>query len=310
MNKKSIVVFLLRVFAVVILFMLSFMVGAFLSGISEGAPPDSALPVEKPPPGPSQIPILISMILPALVLGYFIHRSRWTGWKLTGSLFLAFYGSMTVVSQLESIVYLPAHLPEGMIARLYLMGAIAAGIFSPSAVFILGRMKGRDKPQTEKRTMEMGRREWAWKLAALALLYVFLYYVFGYYVAWQNPAVREYYGAEDPGGFWLQMAWIWTTTPWMFLFQLFRGFLWILLVLPAVMMIRGNALERGLAGGMLLAVWSFQLLMPNPFMPETVSQTHFVETLPCNFLFGFILGWLLDRRHASFRDIFTFRAAT
>ena len=39
-----------------------------------------------------------------------------------------------------------------------------------------------------------------WKLAAIGVCYVALYLIFGYFVAWQNPALRDYYGGTAPSG--------------------------------------------------------------------------------------------------------------
>jgi len=141
-------------------------------------------------------------------------------------------------------------------------------------------------------------------LTAIAVAYLILYYAFGYFVAWKNPAVRAYYGGTDPGNFLAQLAWIWETTPWMFPLQALRAMLWAAFTLPVIRMHRGQPWEVSLAVALLFAVWSVQLLLPNPYMPEAVARTHLVETLLSNFIFGCVVGWLLGRRHTSPRDLF------
>ena len=56
---------------------------------------------------------------------------------------------------------------------------------------------------------------------------------------------------------------------------------------------QGRAWESGLMVGLLFAMGSSPLLLPNPFMPEAVARVHLVETATSNFLFGWLVGWLL-----------------
>ncbi|HEY0593815.1 MAG TPA: hypothetical protein VGF40_18730, partial [Thermoanaerobaculia bacterium] len=191
-------------------------------------------------------------------------------------------------------------LPSGMVPRLFVMGAIVAALFSPLAVVILGKARAK-APEAAARVAHArwGAAEWIWKLAAIAVAYLILYYGFGYCVAWKQPAVREFYGGTDPGSFVAQMAKIWEATPWMFLFQVLRALLWTLFVLPVIRMLDGSVWKVGLSIALLFAVWSSQLALPNPFMPEAVRHAHLVETLMSNFLFGFLVGSLLARPQAA-----------
>src|SRR5260370_21466321 len=100
---------------------------------------------------------------------------------------------MRFVSRIDSSVFI-TRLPSGVLPRLFLMGALVAGPFSALAVLILGK-RSADPVGNERNTrLVMPTGEWAWKLAVIALAYLFLYFTFGYFIAWRNPAVREYYG--------------------------------------------------------------------------------------------------------------------
>ena len=85
------------------------------------------------------------------------------------------------------------------------------------------------------------------------------------------------------------------TTPWLFAFQVFRAMQWTAFALPVIRMLKGHPWETGLMVGLLFAMGSSQLLLPNPFMPEAVARVHLVETATSNFLFGFTLVWILLR---------------
>jgi len=167
------------------------------------------------------------------------------------------------------------------------------------------RGKARDGQGEKKPTLS--KAEWTWKLTVIVIAYLLLYYLFGYYVAWKNPELRQYYGGFDPGSFLAQLRSVAEATPWMFPFQAGRALLWVLLVLPMVRFHKGGSLELALVMAFFFAVWSSQLLIPNPFMPMEVARVHFVETSISNFIFGLLVGWLLSRHHSSFKDVFVVR---
>ena len=241
--------------------------------------------------------LLAVCFLNAIVLTRIILRSRWAGWRLVATVFFVFYGVTTFMSQIESAVFI-THLPSGMLPRLFLMGALIAAPFSVLAVLILGKRKA-DPVSTERSTrLVMPSGEWAWKLAIIALAYLILYFTFGYFIAWRNPAVREYYGGIDAGGFFVHMGTVLGNTPWLIPFQVLRAMLWAGIALPVIRMMKGRWPETAVAIGLLFAVvMNAQLLLPNPYMPEAVRMTHLIETASSNLIFGLFIGWLLTQRH-------------
>ena len=245
------------------------------------------------------IALLTVCFLNTVVLAHIILRSRWVGWRLIATTFFVFYGVMTFMSQIESAVFV-TRLPSGMLPRLFLMGALIAAPFSVLAVLILGKRKA-DTVNTELNArLVMPTMEWAWKLAVIAIAYLILYFTFGYFIAWQNPAVREYYGGSDEGSFFANMSTVLANTFWLIPFQILRAMLWVAIALPVIRMMKGQWQETALTLGLLFAVlMNAQLLLPNPYMPEAVRMTHLIETASSNFIFGFLIGWLLAQRHES-----------
>ncbi|HEY6041614.1 MAG TPA: hypothetical protein VIX58_05745, partial [Anaerolineae bacterium] len=138
--------------------------------------------------------------------------------------------------------------------------------------------------------------EWIWKLAVIAFVYLTIYMTFGYYVAWRNPAIQAYYGGTDPGSFGGQLANVMRDTPWLPFFQLLRGLLWTIIALPVIRTMKGAWWETGLAIGLTYAVlMNSGLILPNPIMPPAVRMAHLVETATSNFIFGWVVTWLLLR---------------
>jgi hypothetical protein len=126
---------------------------------------------------------------------------------------------------------------------------------------------------------------------------VILYFTFGYFIAWRNPAVLEYYRGVDEGAFLVHMGTVVRDRPWLIPFQIVRAMCWVALALPVVRMLKGQWQETALSLALLFAVvMNAQLLLPNPYMPEPVRMAHLVETASSNFIFGWLVGWLLTQR--------------
>jgi hypothetical protein len=185
-----------------------------------------------------------------------------------------------------------------------MVGAIVAALFSPLAVLILGKRRRDGTSDGDNSRLIMPAGEWIWKLTLIAAVYLILYFTFGYFIAWKNPAVRAYYGGSDPGGFLMQMSTVLRETPWLLPLQVARAMLWTALALPIIRMMKGQWWEAGLAVALLFAVvMNSQLLLPNPFMPQDVRMAHLLETASSNFLFGWLIVWLLHGRRSFGREL-------
>jgi len=120
---------------------------------------------------------------------------------------------------------------------------------------------------------------------------LFLFWVFH---SLEEPCGRAYYGGTDPGSFLLQLADVFRTTPWLLPFQILRALLWIGLGAVVIKMMDAPRWLKGLGVSLAFAVlMNAQLLIPNPYMPQPVRMIHLVETASSNFLFGWILVWVL-----------------
>jgi hypothetical protein len=246
-----------------------------------------------PPDSNAALKLIVVCFLEASMVASLILRSRWGGWRLVAAVFFVFYGVTTFMPQIESVVFL-TRLPPGTIPRLFLMGALIGAPFSLLAVPILGKAQG-GTPGVEQPRLDMSASEWGWKLVVIAIAYVLLYFTFGYFIAWRNPALREYYGGVD-NGFTSQMGSVLRDTPWLVPFQVLRALCWVAIAVPVVKMLKGGRLESSLTIALLFSVlMNAQLLLPNPYMPDTVRMSHLVETASSNFIFGMLIGWLLLR---------------
>lgn len=265
---------------------------AFASGVVGFVTPQTPQP-----DGSAALRLVVVCFLEAAMIANLVLRSSWRGWRLVVAVFVVFYGVTTFMPQIESAVFL-TRLPPGTVPRLFLMGAVIGAPFSLLAVPILGRTRAGGLDTRSNARPQMSGSEWAWKLGIIALAYVVLYFTFGYFIAWQNPALREYYGGVD-NGFISQMGTVLRDTPWLLPIQILRSLCWVAIAVLVIKMLRGGWLEAALTIALLFSVlMNAQLLLPNPYMPDTVRMSHLVETASSNFLFGMFVGWLLLSRRS------------
>jgi len=290
---KSSLKILIRVLVLSVVYFICFAAvsGALLQSANPQPSPDQA--------AAALAALVVISLLNSLVLSYVILRSRWSGWKLIFAIFFVFYGVVTVMSQIETAFFVTS-LPPGMLPRLFLSGAIIAAIFAALAVLILGKAKSRAIRSDNDSNLDMTGGQWLTRLSIIVIAYVVIYFTFGYYVAWQNPAVRSYYGGSDPGTFLVQVAGAVRDRPLLLPLQIVRALMWTALAVPVIRMMKGPWWEAGLAVSLLFSVvMCSQLLLPNPFMPEEVRMVHLLETSTSNFLFGWLLVFVLRGRRRS-----------
>jgi hypothetical protein len=292
---KAAVVFALRVLALTLVLIIVFMIASNVAGVAQVPLPSaqaaSTLTAQAQPAASLLRPLLAYTFLVSLVIARIIQSSRWRGLKLIEALVFTFYGLMTFIIQIESIVYLRAKMPPGLIKDLFVMGAVVAFLFVPLAVLIMGKIRGAGQPHA---ALAVTLKSQAARFGILAIVYVVLYYLFGYYVAWQNPELRLYYaGTTELKSFYEMLRSTVTGTPWMLPFQFGRGLLWALFAYPSVRMLNTRRIETAGIIAALFGVGSFALLIPNPMMPASVAHSHLWETLLSDLLLGAIVGWVL-----------------
>jgi len=286
---KAKLILILKFLALVILYFILFaVISATILPRLQQSPPDYE-------PLSALSALLLMSGLNAALLTYITLRSRWSGWKLIVTLAVVFFGVATVMPQIETAVFVRT-LPPGFLSRLFLAGFLFSFLYAPLLVLLAGN---RRQSEFTAPKVKVNSSQAVIKFTIAAFIYVILYFTFGYFIAWQSPALRAYYGGGNSNGFLMQLNETWRATPWLFPFQFLRGLLWSLLALPVIRMLRGQRLEKAVVVGLLFAVVTSQLLLPNPLMPYEVRMRHLVETASSNFLFGCIVVCLLNSKDAE-----------
>ncbi len=236
------------------------------------------------------------------VIMYPILRSRWHGIKLIVFVALVHYVVQFFMGGVEAILFQASlKIPVRLVYAQLIGGVISAFLFALIAVLILGRMKPQKEPPEAPNTrLIMPRGEFILKFLVLSLIvYPFLYLLFGYFVAWQFPAVREFYsGSTVLPPFFQFIHGLFNTNSALVFWQMARGAVWVLVALPVIRMMKGSIRETAVTLGLIFAlVMNSQHIPPNPYMPGMVRLVHFVETTSSNFLWGMLIAWLLHRSH-------------
>ena len=280
-----------------------FIIGAMVSGLGRPTPGASGATAGASASGQPQNVLLLlflATLIQAIVVAYLVLEARWKGWKLAGAIFLLDL-NLWAQAGIESAPYLRDRLPSNFGTQTLVAGLVSAVLFAPFAVWILGGFR-RATSEAPVELAHWSIARWTSTLAATTVAFVALYYLCGYYIAWQNPALRQFYsGTTAIRSFWGQIAWIWTSTPWMFPFQAGRALLFVAMTLPAVRMLRGGCLRVAFGTALLYAAWdgATGLIVPNPIFPPTVAHSHLIELAVWGLLFGAFVGWLVGRDNVA-----------
>ena len=301
MNAKKILIWASRLFLLTVLYIPIWLLGALAIGdLIPDIPSEPGLVDEV-------TGMLILAIINTVLIVSLIVSSRWNGWRLAFFLALAYYGSFTFLTQIETWYFLSEiTLSPKLLSRLFIMGLSIPIIYIPLAILICKRWKKRED-SSESSNHDMPINEWAIKLGIIAVIYVAIYWLAGYFIAWQNPELRAFYGS--PGEIEPFLSHTLTTfseTPTLILLQLVRGILFAAIAIPIILGSKLKPWITGLLVGFLFAIPHLAHILPNPLMPiASVRLSHMIETATSTFVFGLIIVWLLHRRHRNFKDLFS-----
>jgi hypothetical protein len=234
---------------------------------------------------------LLLAILQAAVLSWPILRARWSGWRLVVAVFLVFYAVRYFLVGLEAY-YLSDLLPAELAVRLFVNGALTALIFSVLAVWIHGKLP-RLLPDRER--VKWPARpwwSWLWRLAISGPIYLILF-IFAGLLVFQPlalalepqvaPAYIEQFQPENPGA--------------ILLFQVLRGLTWALMTIPLILTLKGRPWITGLMVALVYALVMAPLNLVPSELPLGIRVAHTVEVFTGNFLYGWVVVWLVTPPH-------------
>ncbi len=242
------------------------------------------VPTPEVPVGEMLAILVLRGVLVAAVLAYPTVRSRWSGIQLAVTLFVVYFGVGTFVSVGLAAITIPEVITLPLAVLFMAHGFLVAMAFSLLLVLVMGRMRG-EPVGTESARLHLPVGEWLWKVALCAAVHV------GLYVAAQL--------LERPLGFMQEFsAEHMALPPWQaVVLQVARPLFVISFVLPVLKMLRGGRYEAAWCTGLLLCVLGgiAPLMIPTELIETRVRVTLMVERGVSDFIFGFLVGYLLSR---------------
>lgn len=282
-NVKRVFIWLGLSILMMFLFVIGILIGTaiFPSSLTEASADNSN----------GEILLLLTCALNTAAIMYFIYNSNIKGWKLVGILFLITFGIQYFMSQIETVWFNDSlNLPINGILAIVTGGAIMALLFAIMATLLTGNFRHKTEYKRGKAKVDLvPMLKWVTLLAVI--IWPLVYFMAGYLIAWQFSEVRLFYsGTTEMASFFSIMKE--NVISGLYFFQIFRGVLWVLIAYLVIVSIGGSLLHKGIILGLLLSfLGSSQLLLPNPYMSDTVRMAHLLETASSSFLWGLILAW-------------------
>ena len=244
---------------------------------------------------------LFVFFLQTIALSYPVLQSNLKNLHLIVLVTLLYFGISVFLVQIETLVFLnyfTGIISAEMIQQLFIQGGITSVLFAPIVVFVLRGRKSEADQRLQSIRLDMSKLQGLVKVSVLALIFVLFYVFFGTFVAWQNPALSEYYGSD-------LIANLAKVGGWMLLLQAGRGVMFIALALPVTRTSQGKTWQKALMVALLFCILTASnLLIPTTLMPEAVRLTQFYEIAIPGFIFGALVVWFMNRSHSSVHDLF------
>ena len=225
--------------------------------------------------------VLISNLLIALLLGYYVQRSTLTGKRLMIALFFIYFliGHFNIL--IEAYIFNVTDRVQTL--SQIIQGFVHSLIIAPLFVTIFGKWKSEEKQiKFEKRSVW----SWVWRTLVGTILYLFFYLLAGFTLQAVYPELHEFYaGKIPPFGVMIST-------------QFIRAPIFILVTVIIIRTLDQSNLSKAIYTGLFFAILGgiAPLIIPNELMPEYIRYAHLIEVGFSNFLFGFILTYLFKQK--------------
>ncbi|WP_293746682.1 hypothetical protein [uncultured Paraglaciecola sp.] len=234
-------------------------------------------------------------VIETLTMMWLLSRINLTGVKLTCVAILFFHGTKVFMMMIEAAFFLNIWTTTPLMSlaeinAMELQGLVMALLYCPVLVWSMG--KWGDK-KSNAASLAFPQRSALGNLTTLTkrLLVVSVVYATCYILAGMFILIPLAGESFQPTYEHLQVP------VWMPLFQVARGVLWGLILLPIVIHFSGTKRQLRISVGLgLAALGSAQLLYPNPHMNEALRYAHIVDITVSMFVFGWIACWIFALR--------------
>jgi hypothetical protein len=287
-NMKNTLKSIITILSIALVFIIFFITPTMLIPVSEDI-------MNRTNPDEMQLffPLLIVFSLYISVTYYFLLRNteqkRTTLFLL---LLLANFILYPLMGLLESLFWGDAFkgVEVNEFIKIFLRFVLTFSLFSGFlAIFTKRRTSTFQIPKQIVSYKQVGA-----KILLIGLAYFVIYNLFGYFIAWQFEATREFYtGSVEKIGFFASM-WQNVTNPTFVLVHIFRGILFGVAGYIFHHILKCSKTKKIIIMSLLFGGFGFQIVLPNPLLPEMVRISHFIETTTSMLLFGAAIGLIFS----------------
>ena len=236
--------------------------------------------------------LLIISTLVCFTIYYVIRHSQAKGAKLLLNIVFVMFFVQLFMAQIETLLF--GHAFPAL-TKLDVVLIMLAGLIPLLATIPL-MVKFFQNKDVVNVQAEVNLKGMFKKLGALAIIYPVIYFLFGYFVAWQFEALRILYsGSAEKLNLWMHLL---NNDPLILLFQILRGMLFGILVIPLKnMMVSKRAFIISVC--LVFLYLGYVFLLPNVLFPDMARLGHFLEMTSSMTVFGIIVGnimWWEDRK--------------
>ncbi len=230
---------------------------------------------------------MVSNLLIILLLGYCILNSTLTGMLLSLTIFVIYFGVGCFNIIIEAYIYNITSGSETIISMI--RGLLLSLIISPVLVQILGKWQEekRDTQKVRKRSI-LG---WGWRILLGDILYFVFAAIAGFTLYAVYPEFMEFYKDKMP--------------PFILIIKtnlLIRGFIFVGIAVIIVRTLNLTVTKKAILTGLIFSILGgiAPLIPPTEFMPGYVRLAHGFEVGISNFLYGVVLGYLLEQKNETY----------
>ncbi len=230
---------------------------------------------------------VLSNFLICLLLAYYIVHSHYSGFRLAIATFLIYFliGHFNIL--IEAYIFNITDRQQTLTD--ILKGFMVALIFCLLFVNVFDHTK----IASSQKIVPLSIFSWIWRILTANVLYLVFYITAGLILIKVYPEIMEFYESKIPSP-----ALVFET-------QLFlRGFIFIAV---AVLILRSSTLsqlKKAVFIGLIFAIFGgiAPLIQPNELMPAYIRFGHSFEVGISNFLYGFVISYLLGQKTMSSQD--------
>jgi hypothetical protein len=233
---------------------------------------------------------LLSNAWTCFAIYFVIKHTEHYGKKLFIKLLFVFFFIQYFMTQIETWFFGNAFKA---LTKLDIFLILFAGLF-PLLGTIALLVKFFQNKNAVYKTVKINIKDIIIKLGIIGIIYLCVYMLFGYFVAWQFEELRLFYSSStEKLSFWGQMANNIRTNPIIIPFQILRGILFGLAIIPVINMVKRSKIVFIVSVCLIYLCTAIVLIIPNVLFPNTVRIAHLIEMSSSMLLFGIIVGNIL-----------------